>query len=164
MRTQNNLNAVCLLIEHPSVFQLFIQPILFIEYWAFFQALEIKLVIKIGINFCFYDALKGQRQTLNIFKLINSIVCYVMSAMGEKQHAKRDKECHRVGVRVGLTENVKCEQRFEGKGMNHKDIWRRTCAGQGDSQCRDTGEKIAWHIPGSSRRLWLELGTWRRES
>lgn len=38
------------------------------------------------------------------------------------EHAKRDCESYRVGVRVGLTEKVKFEQRFEGKGMNHTDI------------------------------------------
>lgn len=41
---------------------------------------------------------------------------------GKTEQAKRDKECHRVGVRVSLTENVKFEQRFEGRGMNHMDI------------------------------------------
>lgn len=49
------------------------------------------------------------------------------SMLGQKCHreeteqAKRSGECHRVGVRVGLTEKVKLEQKLESKGVKHVD-------------------------------------------
>ena len=49
--------------------------------------------------------------------------------------SKRVCKCYR----VALTEKVKFEQRFEGKGVNHMDIWRETFVGKGDGQCKSTG-------------------------
>lgn len=61
--------------------------------------------------------------------------------LGCKCHGEKPGHPKRVCkyYRVALTEKVKFVQRFEGKGMNHMDIWRKKFAGKGDGQCKGTG-------------------------